>query len=194
MSAPYETLGVGKDAAPEEIKAAYRKLAMFHHPDRGGTDEAFSSVNAAYELLSNPERRSNYDKTGETGKVVTDALEAEKMVTALFDQYLLKPGALLEHARDHLRAEMDKASQYVLEAQQIAGKLRKRREKIKVKEGQQNVVHMLIDTRMEVIQRSIELARKCQRVSKLALEMVNSYQSTEDALEGLSFMTSTMRC
>lgn len=62
---PYEVLGVGEDATPIEIKKAYRKRAKNAHPDTGGDREEFQKVNAAYAVLSDPEKRSHYDRTGE---------------------------------------------------------------------------------------------------------------------------------
>ena len=57
----YEVLGVGRDAAGEDIKKAYRRLAIRHHPDKTQGDkeseEKFKEVNEAYEILSDPEKR-----------------------------------------------------------------------------------------------------------------------------------------
>ena len=62
MSDYYSTLGIGKTATQDEIKQAYRKLAMKHHPDRtGGDDTKFKEIQAAYDTLGNPEKRSQYD-------------------------------------------------------------------------------------------------------------------------------------
>lgn len=63
----YNTLGVGKEASDEEIKKAYRKLAHKFHPDKPGGDEArFKEVNEAYQVLSDREKRSQYDQYGQT--------------------------------------------------------------------------------------------------------------------------------
>jgi curved DNA-binding protein len=62
MSDHYTTLGVGRDANPEQIKSAYRKMAAKHHPDRGGDTAAFQNVQAAYEILSDPNKRAQYDQ------------------------------------------------------------------------------------------------------------------------------------
>ena len=61
----YNILGVPRTATPEDIKRAYRKLAHQYHPDKqGGDDIKFKEINEAYQILSNPNKRSNYDNFG----------------------------------------------------------------------------------------------------------------------------------
>ena len=57
----YSILGVNRNATPEEIKKAYRKLAMQHHPDRGGDQEQFKRVTEAYDILSSSDKKAAYD-------------------------------------------------------------------------------------------------------------------------------------
>ena len=57
----YTTLGISKNASEAEIKSAYRKMAMKHHPDRGGDEQAFKAVNEAYETLSDPQKKQMVD-------------------------------------------------------------------------------------------------------------------------------------
>lgn len=56
---------MSKEAAPEEIKKAFRKAALQHHPDRGGNADKFKEINKAYEVLSDPQKRALYDEGGE---------------------------------------------------------------------------------------------------------------------------------
>ncbi|MHB1921671.1 MAG: DnaJ domain-containing protein, partial [Chitinophagaceae bacterium] len=68
----YQILGLNKNASPEEIKKAYRKLARKHHPDLNPNDsqakQLFQQINEANEVLSDPEKRKKYDQYGEDWK------------------------------------------------------------------------------------------------------------------------------
>lgn len=71
MRDPYDVLGVGRSATPDEIKSAFRKLAAQHHPDRNpgddGAHQRFKEINAAYQILSDPQKRAAFDRFGAAG-------------------------------------------------------------------------------------------------------------------------------
>lgn len=63
----YEVLGLKKDASDDEIKKAFRRVAIEHHPDRGGDEAKFKEANEAYEVLKDPAKRQRYDQFGHAG-------------------------------------------------------------------------------------------------------------------------------
>jgi molecular chaperone DnaJ len=71
MSDYYQRLGISRDATTEDVKKAYRQLALKYHPDRNeGSKEAearFKEVTEAYEVLRDPEKRATYDRYGRQG-------------------------------------------------------------------------------------------------------------------------------
>lgn len=111
---PYEVLGVSKSATPEEVKSAFRKLASQHHPDRNPGDphahDRFKTINAAYQILSDPQRRAAYDRYGSTaepgspfqGGFNVDFANIEDLFGSLFGAFGFQRGG----ARGDLRKEV----------------------------------------------------------------------------------------
>lgn len=57
----YDILGIDESASESDIKTAFRKLAMKHHPDKGGDAEQFKKINEAYQVLSDSQKKTQYD-------------------------------------------------------------------------------------------------------------------------------------
>ena len=68
MTNYYDILGVSRNASNDEIKRAYKKLAVKMHPDKGGDESKFQELSNAYDVLSNKEKKENYDRTGDENR------------------------------------------------------------------------------------------------------------------------------
>ena len=134
MPNPYDSLGVPKDAPPEAIRAAYRKKARQHHPDKGGNVAEFQSIQVAYDVLSDPERKARYDQTGETGTGPTLESQAlstlSTMMTALMDfpQTNVATLPLVDQLRRMLTADIQKQD---MEKAKVMASIDRRKEAIK---------------------------------------------------------------
>jgi len=76
----YQTLGVMPNARFDEIKAAFRKLAVQHHPDKGGDPLLFTTVQQAFSILSDAKKRAEYDMSLKQ-RPVHDIVESAKHIT-----------------------------------------------------------------------------------------------------------------
>jgi DnaJ-class molecular chaperone len=86
----YEILGVDKTATKEDIKKAYHKMAQETHPDKeGGSTEAFLQVSKAYKILSDEERRRQYDETGDESE--SHELSPQNIVFQIFLEVISNP-------------------------------------------------------------------------------------------------------
>ena len=95
----YNILGVSPNATNDEIKKAYRSLAMRHHPDRNthpGSESRFNAIKTAYELLSDPQKRTEYNQTLNNRIVLDPDKEATEQWSSLF-----KRCGLELHNNDH---------------------------------------------------------------------------------------------
>jgi curved DNA-binding protein CbpA len=86
-SDPYAELGLAKAATPSEIKAAYRKLVIEHHPDRQGDPAKFRAVAEAYAILGDPAQREAYDFAQKNARVVDLKAESMALVEEYFRQF-----------------------------------------------------------------------------------------------------------
>lgn len=96
MENPYNILGVSPTATTEEIKKAYRSLAMRHHPDRNtgpGAESRFNAIKTAYELLSDPQKKAEYNQSLNNRIIIDPENEALSLWKSLFNRC----GIMLRH-------------------------------------------------------------------------------------------------
>ena len=83
----YDILEIKYTATMDEIKKAYRRKALIHHPDKGGKEEDFKKISIAYETLVNPEKRDLYDRCGQNANNDTLSNMFGNMFTGMFFKF-----------------------------------------------------------------------------------------------------------
>lgn len=185
----YDTLGVKRDAKPEEIKRAYRRKAKAAHPDVGGDAESMADLNRAFDCLSDPQRRLLYDSTGQDS---TRPIEEEirSIVFQVFADGLEREVPdCLGHARKILTA---KRGEFEKQKAQVIGKeskLQSRRDKISVKSGE-NLFHLLIDQQLANLAGAIHTLDHNIRLIDAAQKILKSYKTTEEAAQAMTVVWS----
>lgn len=178
MTDHYQTLGVPREATQDDIRAAFRRLASQHHPDRGGDPKAMAAVNKAHDVLGDPERRKLYDETGQGGDLSV-AEQAQALLAQLFANALTQEAPILDVVREGLDGQRTEATEHRSAAAKRITKLKARRPTVKAKG--QNLVHNLIDQQVSQLEAQVGKAAWFLLVVAEAERMLAEYESTEVA-------------
>ena len=155
---PYETLNVNTDATTDEIKQAYRKAANKSHPDKeGGDAEEFKIVSVAYQILKDPDRRAQYDETGDMGggpqsdpvldraaQLFNNIIEREQFGGDI----ITKCEVMVDNAKIGCESEIEKAGDMI-------GKLTKQLNRVTAT-GDINLFENLIRNKIDALQKQLD--------------------------------------
>lgn len=84
----YDILGIPKNASKDDIKKAYKKMAVQHHPDKGGDPEQFKEISNAYQILSDDDKKNRYDQLGDEGfENIPDGMSGGIDPRSVFEQF-----------------------------------------------------------------------------------------------------------
>lgn len=183
----YETLGVPSDATPAQIKAAFRKLASQHHPDReGGDAQKSAAVNDAYAVLSDAERRARYDAGERDARPPTAEEQHELRVLMMLnaamndalDEPMTETLGIVSTVRKALRTAAKNAKDGSAKAMADAARLERMKAKVQRKAAAgHDIVSELIDGRISKIR---DLAAQATKESR---ELTDALARLDDYLE-----------
>lgn len=176
----YDTLGVSRDADHAEIRRAYRAKASAAHPDReGGSTEAMQAINRAFEVLSDAERRAQYDATGsDTAGPAPDDQATRLVIGALERAISAGDGDWLGDARRDMDQKLQAVKAGIAEADKLIDRLARQRDRLTVKSGP-NLAHQIIDHQLAQ-QRGLKAqAEEARAVVERALAMLLEYQDSK---------------
>lgn len=186
----YVTLGVPKDADTATIRRAYRKKASMAHPDKGGDAASMALVNRAHEVLTDPERRDRYDRTGTDGDTRPPADEASELLMSAFAAALDEPeGCYIEAARAKVTGLVEQGQRTMRQLDSQIVKLTRRRDK--TTGPKRNLVHLVIDQQVRQASQERERIGEAVKTAQRAVEMLNEYSSLEIRESVLNWGTGT---
>jgi curved DNA-binding protein CbpA len=188
----YRILGIGREAARDEIHKAYRRKAKASHPDSGGSVGAFGELATAYAVLSNPSCRERYDTTGQVepprpNNFDASAVEviAQKLgliIHAEQDMTDMDIGALIEAA---IGEDMAERRANIASQRRAIGRAERLRSRIKRKaNGNDNMLARVLDWHESSTRMQIDKNEAAVASMERALEILKDYSFTEDLPRG----------
>lgn len=186
MKTPYEKLGLDKDATQKDIKKSYRKLAMSHHPDRGGDEDEFKEITLAYELLSDAERKEKFDRTGEQEK--QDSLEdqAMQLIAVIFSQLIDAAefnGNYVAEVKQQLKHLKVKAERSVVSLNRNLNRLVSTLGRVQVEGTDHNIFASIINTKIEQIENAVKTENDRLSLLELSRGILDKYTDSKAETE-----------
>ena len=178
----YEELELTPECSFEDIKHQYRTLAGIHHPDKGGDEEKFKRIKFAYEVLSDPVRRKQYDENKTTDVPHDKRHEAINQLSHIFASIIgnFDPNSganLVELIKQEIGkqamliiADMNRCENYI-------SKLETTKEKIRMKnDTEENILATFTDTQIEYRRKDLEVFKYRLSVGELMSQIIDDYQ------------------
>ena len=189
MEELYGTLGVSREATPDEIKAAYRRAAMEHHPDRNiGSEDAarekFQAVQNAYDVLSDPEKRAFYDQHGSApGPKVDEWAALKEDAIQIFMEAVSTSGPnpsqrhLIDMMEQIIMGKQMTLRQAVQQNESLITKLEKLAPRVGRKDGAvgPNVITSFIEADVAAKRKHNEMTKQMIEHGERLLEYVRTY-------------------
>ena len=180
----YQTLGVAKNATPDDIKKSYRKLASKHHPDKGGDVEKFKRMKLAYEVLSDPIKREHYDSTGDHYDDVNLDSEVMGRLAVMLSQFVqhINPEIddLILKMRIEIRALQQLTTNAIVECNELIAKFKIISKKIRLKKEGENLLKLVVDKKVLGLHNEVINHKRGLIVFARMLEVLDDYHYSSD--------------
>ena len=176
---PYTELDVSVTASTEEIKQRYRTLAQMHHPDKGGDEEIFKRIKLAYEILSDPIRRKQYDLTGETTTTNTKDEAIANIVQILLHvvpSFNVDEDDLIKIAEAETRTMLDLIDKDIGVTERYIANLEKVSKKLRIKTDGENILNTFITHQIQQRKQELQNFQRRVKVCNLMLEILKDYE------------------
>ena len=186
---PYTELDVPVNASLETIKQRYRTLAQMHHPDKGGDEELFKRIKLAYEILSDPVRRKQYDITGETTTTNAKDEAVANIVQILLHvvpSFNVDQDDLIQIAEIETRTMLDLVYKDIGVTERYIVNLEKVSKKLRIKTEGENILNSFVINQIKQRKQELETFQRRVQVCNLMLEILKDY---EYGLRNLIFET-----
>jgi len=176
---PYTELDVPVDASLETIKQRYRTLAQMHHPDKGGDEELFKRIKLAYEILSDPVRRKQYDITGETTTTNAKDEAVANLVQILLHvvpNFNVDQDDLIHIAEMETRSMLDLVNKDIGVTERYIINLEKVSNKLRIKTEGENILNSFVINQIKQRKQELETFQRRVQVCNLMLEILKDYE------------------
>jgi len=176
---PYTELDVPVDVSLETIKQRYRTLAQMHHPDKGGDEELFKRIKLAYEILSDPVRRKQYDITGETTTTNAKDEAVANLVQILLHvvpNFNVDQDDLIHIAEMETRTMLDLVNKDIGVTERYILNLEKVLSKLRIKTEGENLLSSFIANQVNQKRQELVTFQHRVQVCNLMLEILKDYE------------------
>ncbi len=176
----YDELELQSDCSFDEIKHQYRTLARIHHPDLGGDEEKFKRIKFAYEILSDIDRRKQYDENKTTHEGISIRAEAINTLANIFfsiiPNFNCNEGNLIESMRNEVNHMKNRALADSLLNESYIGNLEIVKNKLKPKDpNNENIIMGFIDKQLETRYHDRTMFERRKKLSDEMLLILDNY-------------------
>lgn len=183
---PYAILGLERTCSADDVRAAFRKASLQHHPDTGGDRETFEALKRAEAILSDAERRRRYDETGDTGESKHSQLDTDRGAHTVFatiieniivtEQIDVETEDLVDMMREVLKARIGEIEGDLARLRRGVDRATKMRKRFKHKtQGDENAITGILAWNAKRIQPKVDQTEAKLKDHRRALELLADY-------------------